>query len=162
MKTFKNKEELLSEWEVNGACKEGKNFNISCEDLQEILEICPKDFRLWRLAKGYSQFSEHCEWSKLSGGDWSYLLRTQPQFSEHCEWSKLGGCAWANLLKTQPQFSEHCEWSKLGGGDWANLLETQPQFSEHCEWSKLGGGAWSYLLKTQPQFSEMKDGNSRS
>jgi len=60
MKTFTTKEELIAEWEVNGACEEGKEFNESCEDLQEILETCPLPFRLWRLKRGYIQFAEHC------------------------------------------------------------------------------------------------------
>ncbi|HPD55587.1 MAG TPA: hypothetical protein PLR11_02130, partial [Candidatus Paceibacterota bacterium] len=74
MKTFRNKEELLAEWEVNGACEEGKRFNESCKDLQEILEKCPLNFRIWRLQRGYIQFAEHCNWKELDGYDWAILL----------------------------------------------------------------------------------------
>lgn len=53
MKTFNTIEELHAEWEVNDSCNEGVEFNKSCETIQEVLEKCPLDFRIWRLKKGY-------------------------------------------------------------------------------------------------------------
>ena len=105
MKTFNTLEELHDEWQVNGACKEGVVFNHSCTTLQEVFEKCPVLFRLWRLKKGYFQFAEHCEWSKLDSYDWRYLLIKRPQFAKHCEWSKLRGYDWRYLLSSQPQLS---------------------------------------------------------
>jgi hypothetical protein len=81
MKHFETIEQLHQEWEVNKACPEGVDFNKSCKTLEEVFEKCPLEFRLWRLRKGYLQFAEHCDWSKLKGCDWSYLLSKQPQFA---------------------------------------------------------------------------------
>jgi hypothetical protein len=108
MKHFTTLEELNAEWEINGACEEGIEFNQSCKSLEEILEDCPLDFRLWRLVNGYEQFADHCPWDELSGWDWVYLLRDRPEFSEFCPWKKLSGMDWIDLLRFQPHFAEFC------------------------------------------------------
>ena len=156
MKTFANKEELLKEWETNGACKEGVEFNKSCKDLQEILEKCPLNFRLWRLQRGYVQFAEHCLWEELSGCDWSSLLSLQPQFADKCDWGKLYGDDWACLLFVEPQFADKCDWEKLNGIDWAYLLSGQPQFADKCDWEKLNDDDWNYLLYHWPKFKKFR------
>jgi len=133
MKIFKNKEELLKEWETNGASKAGIEFNKSCKDLQEILEMCPLEIRLWRMIRGYVQFAEHCPWDEMNGDNWMYLLSEQPQYAEKCDWSKLKGENWAILLSWQPQFADKCDWKKLKSNHWAILLYFQPQFKKYRE-----------------------------
>jgi hypothetical protein len=131
MEHFTTLEEIHAEWETNGACSKGVDFNQSCKSLEEIFMNCPLNFRIWRLANGYEQFADHCHWGELSGRDWAWLLQHQPIFAKFCPWKKLTGWDWGWLLHHQPQFSEFCDWEKLSGWDWGCLLQHQPQFKEH-------------------------------
>ena len=137
MKHFETLKELNKEWKKNDACKEGVKFNKSCKTLQECLEKCPLNFRLWRLKSGYLQFSEHCQWEQLSGSNWSSLLTFQPQLSIYCEWEKLNGRHWSELLKYHPQFASNCDWSKLKSHNWLYLLTYQPQLEKFRDQKKL-------------------------
>ena len=74
MKTFKNKEEICAEWKVNNACHKGVTFNNSCKNLQEILNTCPHDFRIWRIIHGYSQFLKHLDWQLCNDSDLRYII----------------------------------------------------------------------------------------
>ena len=128
---FTNKDELIEQARKDGACKTGIEFAKSCKDLQEIFETIDKNMLLWCIRKGYEQFTDNCDWSKLNGYDWSYLLRAQPQFVDCCDWDKLIGRDWSRLLEFRPQFSYRCDWDKLTDLDWSNLLEIQPQLASY-------------------------------
>jgi len=150
------KDELLKKLIELDACSAGRQWAEKQPDMEVILRDCPQDWRMWAIHRGLSEFAERCDWSKLTGYDWSYLLRHQPQFAEHCDWSLLTGHDWSYLLNCQPQFAEHCDWSLLTGLDWSYLLRHHPQFAEHCDWSLLTGHDWSYLLRHQPQLGKYR------
>lgn len=57
-------------------------------------------------------------------------MRFQPQFAEHCDWTKLTGDDWTGLLQVQPQLADKCDWEKLSAWEWKRLLSDQPQFAE--------------------------------
>ena len=100
------------------------------------------------------KFASRCPWNKLCGDDWVHLLSEQPQFADKCPWDSLAGEHWETLLSLQPQFANRCPWEWLDGNNWAGLLESQPQFADRCQWNKFDGGAWVRLLKSQPQFAD--------
>ena len=68
---------------------------------------------------------------QLDGEDWSCLLIKQPQFSQYCDWCKLSGVDWCLLLREQPRFADKCDWDKLKRYHWNYLLIKQPQFAKH-------------------------------
>ena len=154
--TFNTKEELIAQAEKDKACEDGLQWAREQESLEDILENILLNRRLWCIWKGYEQFAELCDWRRLEGWQWVYLLTKQPQFSELCDWSKLDGYDLRRLVAVQPQLAEFCDWSKLSGDNWTILLELQPHFAEFCDWSKLDGEMWAYLLEKQPQFIKYK------
>jgi len=155
MKTFNTIEELHAEWEINGACEEGKKFNHSCNSLQEIFEKCPLNFRVWRISRGYTQFAEHCPWDKLSGLDWLIILLDQPQYAELCSWDKFDGDDWTGLLLSQPQFAEICDWNKLDKYNWVLLLSNNPKFIKYYKSDLLSEKDWKFFIKHIPELKEI-------
>ena len=121
------------------------------------------------------QFSNRCDWTKLSGGNWSDLLRSQPQFAGMCIWNKLVPCDWGLLLEKQPQFVEECPYyvdNMIGFSigksecderdfdyDFCDVLSVQPQLFDKviCSYDEFDGWSWSELLRSQPQFSDRCD-----
>lgn len=130
MKVFSTLEELHAEWEINGACKEGKEFNHSCNSLQEIFEKCPLNFRVWRISKGYTQFAEHCPWNQLKSCDWVYLLLKRPEFTQYCDWKKLEVNNWNVLLYYAPEFVKYCKKNLLAKLDWEYILSRKDEVEE--------------------------------
>ena len=153
---FTTKEELIEQANKDGACDKGIKFAKSCKDLQEIFETIDKNMSCWCIIMGYDQFSDYCDWGKLSGLDWRWLLSEQPQYADHCDWSKLSGDDWSWLLRRHPQFADHCDWLKLDLLDWSWLLISQPQFADICDLSKFNGDDWSTLLSLQPQLASFR------
>jgi len=127
MKTFDTLEELHAEWEVNGACREGEEFNHSCKTLQEVFEKCPLNFRLWRLRHGYAQFAEHCPWDKLTGAQWMRLLIEKPQYAKYCDWNKLDNYDWDMLLSHHPELIKYCNEKMAEKLNWEYLLQRYPK-----------------------------------
>ena len=127
MKIFNTLEELHTEWEINGACKEGKKFNHSCKTLQEVFEKCPLNFRLWRLRHGYTQFEKHCNWNEIQGSDWAKLLTYKSKYAKYCDWNKLDYYDWVMLLDNHPRFIKYCNAEMLGKLNWEYLIQRHPQ-----------------------------------
>ena len=104
---FTNKDELIEQAIKDSACDEGIKFAKSCKDLQEIFETIDRSMLRWCIDKGYDQFADRFDWSKLYGFDWVRLLSVQPQFSDRCDWDKLTDLDWSNLLEIQPQLASY-------------------------------------------------------
>ena len=104
---FETKEQLLKQIKADDACSEGRKWCEKQSCLDDILKNCCSSLRVWALRLDYEQFAEHCDWSKLRGFDWCWLLIEKPQFSEHCDWSKLNCFDWSLLLQKQPQFKKY-------------------------------------------------------
>lgn len=131
MKTFKTLEELHAEWEVNGACQQGIEFNHSCKTLQEVFEKCPLKFRIWRLRRGYTQFAEHCPWDKLTGEQWERLLVEKPQYVRYCDWNRLDNFFRNFLLDNHPGLIKYCDAKTLEKLNWEYLLKRHPQLRKY-------------------------------
>jgi hypothetical protein len=124
---FNTIEELLTQAEKDDACEEGLEWAEKQSSLEDIIHKIPHNYRYWCLMKGYEQFSESCDWSLLSGDDWSWLLRKQSRYADKCNWNLLSGRDWSWLLRKQPQFHDKCDWSLLNASTWSWLLLEQPQ-----------------------------------
>ena len=127
-----------------------------------------------RNGNGSSGDRHQCQWDKMNGLAWSFLLRyhppldeldirawpsllrSYPKYADQCPWDKLEGFDWRKLLCYRPEFADRCPWNKLTGEDWADLLRKQPQFADRCPWDKLSDDDWNRLLKSQPQFKDLK------
>ena len=105
-RTFDDAEQLLAQARQDGACEEGLDW-CRGRDLEDILENLPHDYLLWCLARGYTQFFDRCDLSRLSGQRWAYLLRYQPQLIDRCDTGRLSGDDWADLLLYQPQLAAY-------------------------------------------------------
>ena len=81
--TTMTKDELLSRLDELDACRKGRQWAEAQPDMATILRDCPLNWRLWALRRGLYQFAEHCDWSKLNGYDWAWLLREQPQLAKY-------------------------------------------------------------------------------
>jgi len=130
---FSTKRELIKQARKDEACGEGLAWAKKMPSLKKILKEIPFEYRLWCLEQGYMQFKENCEWEKLEGNDWSFLLSMQPQFlSFFCfpYQEKLDGKHWVSLLLLQPHFCSFCDWKKFKANDWAYLLTFKPEFSK--------------------------------
>ena len=104
---FNTIDELREQAIKDEACGEGLEWLDKQTSLKEVIKIIPLEYRLFCLGKEYEQFIKDCDWSKLKGCDWLYLLRRQPQFSIHCDWSKLSDSNWKYLLKFRPKFKKY-------------------------------------------------------
>ena len=153
---FETLEELREQAINDDVCEEGLEWLDKQKSLKEVFENISLDDMFWCLCKGYIQFADDCDWNKLTGNDWAWLLCEQLQFAEFCNWEKLDGYNWSGLLRDQPQFAEFCNWKKLNGQNWFWLLRKQPQFSNKCDWNKLDSNNWTDLLNCQPQLEKFK------
>ena len=110
------------------------------------------------LLREQPRFADRCDWNKLDGRDWAYLISRRPELAEDypCDWNTLDGKAWAVLLSFQPQFERFCNWSKLDGRDWGILLSRQARFAVLAPWSTLTPYDWARILGEQPGFPEIR------
>ena len=94
-----------------------------------------------------------CDWSKLDGRDWSWLLSKQPQFADKCDcWDEFESDDALFLLLNQPQFIDECN---LYGDEWSTLLSKHPQLAAKCDcWDEFESEDWRFLLSNQPQFAD--------
>jgi hypothetical protein len=60
------------------------------------------------------------------------LITAVPELAEYCQWHRVTGNHWRWLLSNHPEYAKHCYWKKLTINDWTLLLEHQPQFVEKC------------------------------
>ena len=99
---------------------------------------------------------------RLSGKEWSELLRTEPGAAIHCgkeEWGKLNGRDWCDLLKERPEFFEQCGavdgWTLFTGEEWAELLyKDYTRYKDICEWdelSRVNSRTFVRLLERHPE-----------
>lgn len=120
MKIFKTKRELLKEWKANGACRAGVDFNKNCKSLKQIIETCPKNFRIWRICKGYLQFAEDKYLKEFNESDWIIILSRCAELADKFDkWDKFDIYDWYKLLERQPQFYDKFdEFSLINKEDW--------------------------------------------
>ena len=86
MKQYETIKELYVAARDLGACEDGLDRMLEFETIEEYEKEVSIDDRVWLLARGLPQFSVHCDWGKLSGGNWSHLFIHQPHLSVHCGW----------------------------------------------------------------------------
>ena len=98
--------------------------NLPASESSSALERYPKKYPLF--ANALDNWDENT----MDGWQWSKLLSEQPQFSNRCDWRKLTGRDWSSLLSCQPQFADFCDWYKLNYPAWQQLLEHQVQFTD--------------------------------
>ncbi len=109
-------------------------FEIDTElSLKQFLDSLTGEDIQWGLINkpNLSSYLSSEDWTKLTGDDWSFLLRHQPQLADKCDWTKLDGGDWRYLLSYQPQFADKCDFRKLNGANWRRLLSHQPQLEKY-------------------------------
>lgn len=133
------------------------------------------------LLRSCPQFAPHCDWNKLKGADWAFLLARKPvpEFWRHCDWSGFKLDDWFYLLKRRPEFFPRCncldrlsnsqkaelleklpeladriDWNELTIDEWVKILVSVPDRApvEQCPWSELDTDNWAALLKKRPEF----------
>jgi len=133
------------------------------------------------LLRSCPQFAPRCDWNKLKGADWAFLLARKPvpEFWRHCNWSGLNPDDWFYLLKRHPDFSRFCnclgglsnsqkaelleklpgladriDWDELTVDEWIKILVSVPDRApvERCPWFELDADNWASLLKSRPEF----------
>ena len=104
---FETLEELRTQAINDDACEDGLEWLDKQKSLQEVFEKIDFYYRFWCLWRGYVQFSEFCDWGRLSGENWAGLLSEQLQFSKFCQLKKLDDYYFAYLLHKQPQFEKY-------------------------------------------------------
>ena len=103
---FKSMQELIIQAINDGACEEGLEYAYS-QTFETIFKKIPKEYRVWCLSHGYTQFVEHCRWDEFTGFNFACLLSRQPQFAEHCRLDKINKHDLSFLIHHQPQFAIH-------------------------------------------------------
>ena len=76
-------------------------------------------------------------------------MRTYEEYTEK-DWEKLSGYDWSGLLREQPIFAKHCDWKKLDGWNWSELLRERPKFAKYCEEHLI------YLFMARPELEKFK------
>ena len=83
------------------------------------------------------------------------MLKSQPEFSNKCDWGKLSIGDWLDLLQIQPQFADKCDWGKLNvSNSLVDMLMKQPQLSVHCDTAVIHGEGKAELLKKHPESAK--------
>ena len=73
------------------------------------MEDSGKNISAWdKFASEYPEIAaEYDQLYNSDGRRWCLLLRYQPQFSDKCDWSKLSNDNWEELLEIQPQLEKY-------------------------------------------------------
>ena len=93
------------------------------------------------------ELADRCDWGKLDGDKWVYLLIARPELAEHCDWEKLDGDNWCLLLGNHPELAEHCDWEKINGRDLNELFLKYPEMRKFIpphRAKEILGWAWHY------------------
>ena len=128
-----------------------------------LAERCYTGRDWYRLLLIRPDLADRCPLEKLEGGGGTlgWFLGEHPEFADNCEWSKLDGSDWRYLLQKRPQFADKCGWNKLNGYDWSCLLTKQPQFADKCDWDHLAfrdfrrifDRDWESIWDNHPRFN---------
>lgn len=88
-----------------------------------------------------------------TGTNISTILSAHPEWQKFCNWSKLSGAEWTRLILDDSPLAKHCKWDKLSASEWVQVLRYKSDYSTRCAWEKLDGSSLLECLTIDTKFA---------